>query len=167
MVDTLPRRVEIATPDQVTSIHRLRRDLEEWLHAKGIHQWPRGEVSREDVAAQVDRGEWRCAHLPNIDLAAAMRVLWSDPEFWGADATPAVYVHGLMVDRRAAGTGLGKYMLDGAAEIGRAAGVEAFRLDCVESNHVLRAFYTDQGFRAVGRCDFRNLFSVTLFEKGL
>ncbi|SDQ94850.1 GNAT family N-acetyltransferase [Actinopolyspora saharensis] len=167
MVDTLPRRVEIATPDQVTSIHRLRRHLEEWLHARGIRQWPRGEVSGEEVAAQVDRGEWRCAHLPDIGLAAAMRVLWSDPDFWGADATPAVYVHGLMVDCRAAGAGLGKFMLDSAAEIGRAAGVELFRLDCVESNHVLRAFYSGQGFREVGRRDFGNLFSVTLFERAL
>lgn len=167
MVDTLPSRVEIATPDQVTSIHRLRRNLEEWLHSRGIRQWPRGEVSRQDVSAQVARGEWRCAHLPDVVPAAAMRVLWSDPEFWGSDATPAVYVHGLMVDRRVAGAGLGKYMLDGAAEAGRAAGVEVFRLDCVESNHVLRTFYTELGFREVGRCDFRNLFSVALFEKAL
>ncbi|NYH79041.1 GNAT superfamily N-acetyltransferase [Actinopolyspora biskrensis] len=167
MVDALPRRVGTATPDQVPSIHRLRRDLEEWLHAKGVRQWPRGEVSREDVAVQVGRGEWRCAYMPGVGLAAAMRLLWSDPEFWGADATPAVYVHGLMVDRRAAGTGLGEYMLDCAAEIGRAAGAEVLRLDCVESNHVLRAFYTGQGLSEVGRCDFRNLFSVTLFEKEL
>jgi len=75
-------------------------------------------------------------------------------------------VHGLMVDRRAAGRGLGTSLLDWAAERGREAGVPAFRLDCRTTNPVLREYYESYGFRAVGQVDFAD-FSCTLLELSL
>ena len=96
--------------------------------------------------------------------SARVRLLWTDPDFWGDDDTPAVYVHGLMVDRRAAGHGLGTALLDWAAARGRDAGVDLFRLDCRTTNPVLRAYYERYGFRAVGQRDFAD-FSCTLLER--
>lgn len=167
MITPDDQRVERATSDDVTALHRLRRRLEDWLHDKGVQQWPRGEVAHADIAAQVDRNEWHLVRHPGVGVAAAMRVLWSDPDFWGEDGTRAVYVHGLMVDRALAGRGMGPHMIERASQIGREAGAETFRLDCAESNDVLRAFYRAQGFREVGRRDFDDLFSVTLYEKAL
>lgn len=161
------QRVVRAAPGDVVPLHRLRGQLEDWLHDKGVQQWPRGEVSQEQVAAQVRRGEWHLVRHPDLGVAAAMRVRWSDPDFWGESDIAAVYVHGLMVARAEAGRGMGAYMLDWAARLGRGQGVYAFRLDCAETNNALRAYYRQQGFAEVGRCDPDGLFSVTLFEKAL
>lgn len=155
-----------ATAADVDDIHALRRSLEDWMAAHGTVQWPQGSLPRERVAAQVDAGEWHVVRDEAIGLVGTVRLLWSDPDFWGDDPTPAVYVHGLMVDRRAAGHGLGTALLDWAAARGRDAGVGLFRLDCRTTNPVLRTYYEGYGFRAVGQQDFAD-FSCTLLERSL
>lgn len=152
-----------AVPADVDAIHALRRSLEDWMAAHGTVQWPRGSLARERIASQVDAGEWHVVRDDELGLTATVRLLWSDREFWGDDLTPAVYVHGLMVDRRAAGRGLGAALLDWAAERGREAGVQVFRLDCRTTSSVLHDYYGSYGFRAVGQVDFAD-FSCTLLE---
>ncbi|MDC7123306.1 GNAT family N-acetyltransferase [Cellulomonas fimi] len=142
-----------ARPADVDDIHALRRALEDWMAERGVDQWPRGSLPRERVAAQVDAGEWWVVR-DERGLAATIRLLWSDPDFWGGDDSPAVYVHGLMVARRRAGDGLGGALLDWAAARGRDAGAGLFRLDCRASNPALRRYYESQGFTAVGERDF-------------
>lgn len=155
-----------ATPADVDDIHALRRSLEDWMAERGTVQWPQGSLPRERVAAQVDAGEWHVVHADTLGLVGTVRLLWTDPDFWGDDPTPAVYVHGLMVARRAAGHGLGTALLDWAAARGRDAGVDLFRLDCRTTNPVLRTYYEGYGFRAVGQRDFAD-FSCTLLERSV
>ncbi|WP_421743329.1 GNAT family N-acetyltransferase [Cellulomonas sp.] len=155
-----------AVPADVDAIHALRRSLEDWMAAHGTVQWPPGSLPRERVAAQVDAGEWHVVRDDELGIVGTLRLLWTDPDFWGDDRTPAVYVHGLMVDRRAAGRGLGAALLDWAAAQGRDAGVEVLRLDCRTTNPVLREYYESSGFRAVGQVDFAD-FSCTLLEASL
>ena len=152
-----------AVPADVDAIHALRRSLEDWMAAHGTVQWPQGSLPRERVAAQVDAGEWHVVRDDELGLVGTVRLLWTDPDFWGDDHTPAVYVHGLMVDRRAAGRGLGAALLDWAAAQGATPASDLFRLDCRTTNPVLRAYYESYGFRAVGQVDFAD-FSCTLLE---
>ena len=154
-----------ATPADIDDIHALRRSLEDWMAANGTVQWPQGSLPRERIATQVDAGEWHVVR-DNLGLVATVRLLWTDPDFWGDDDTPAVYVHGLMVDRRATGHGLGTALLDWAAARGRDAGVDLFRLDCRTTNPVIRAYYERYGFQAVGQKDFDG-FSCTLLERSV
>lgn len=161
-------QLELAQTSDAGAIHRLRRQLEDWLEAKGIEQWKPGEVGEQDIAAQISDGEWHVLRDSTLGIAAALRLLWEDREVWGNDAAQAVYVHGLMVDRRAAGRHLGEALLQWAADQGRVGGARTFRLDCGESNAALRSFYRQRGFEEVGRRDFdHGWFSVTLFEKQL
>jgi len=153
-----------ATPADVDDIHALRRSLEDWMAAHGTVQWPQGSLPRERIAAQVDAGEWHVVRDEELGLVGTLRILWTDPDFWGDDDTPAVYVHGLMVDRRVTGHGLGTALLDWAAARGRDAGVDLFRLDCRTTNPVLRTYYESHGFEAVGQKDFAD-FSCTLLER--
>ena len=155
-----------ASSDDVDAIHALRRSLEDWMAANGTVQWPRGSLPRERVAAQVDAGEWHVVRDDGGVVVATIRLLWSDPDFWGADDSFAVYVHGLMVDRRHTGAGIGRTLLDWAAARGRDAGVDLFRLDCRTTNPVLRDYYEAYGFTAVGQRDFAD-FSCTLLELDL
>ena len=168
MTSSRPAPVEQAVLADAVALHELRRQIEDWLGALGIEQWGHGHVSRQEITEQIQAGQWHLVRDPSMGVAAAARRLWADPEVWGADDTPAVYVHGLMVHRGAAGRGLGSFLLDWAAERGRAEGAEVIRLDCVESNTALRTFYQRQGFQEVGRRDFDGpWYSATLLERTL
>lgn len=155
-----------ASAADAAAILSLRAAAERWLAARGIEQWHPGEVSLADVRRQVDAGEWQVACDGRVILAA-LRLLWSDP-MWHGTERPAVYVHGLVIDRAQAGRGLGARLLDWAATQGRSAGAEVLRLDCVESNPGLRRYYAGLGFRQVGRHDFDGPWhSAVLLERDI
>lgn len=167
-MSSLPASIEQAVLADAVAVHELRCQIEDWLGEQGIEQWGHGHVSRQEITEQIRAGQWHLLRDPDVGIAAAARLLRTDPEVWGAEDIPAVYVHGLMVSRGAAGRGLGACLLEWAAERGRAEGAEVVRLDCVETNTVLRTFYQRQGFQEVGRRDFDGpWYSATLLEKFL
>ncbi len=141
----------------------MRRAREAWLAARDLGQWPIGMVTIDRVTAQVHDGQWWVLDATAGELAAAMRVLWSDEEFWNGTPGKAVYVHGLMVGLEYGGKGLGRTMLDAARRMGLDAGAEYFRLDCAADNDRLKAIYRDYGFTEVGRKDLPG-FSAALME---
>lgn len=101
-------------------------------------------------------------------VAAGLRLLWDDTAMWGSRPGAAGYVHGLAVDRSRAGTGLGAALLAWAARETRARARLLLRLDCVEANTALRAYYRGQGFTPAGRRDLPPpLHAVVLLEKRL
>jgi ribosomal protein S18 acetylase RimI-like enzyme len=140
-----------ATAADVDDIHALRRALEDWMAGR-VEQWPRGSLPHERIVAEVGAGEWWVVR-DGVGLAATARLLDADPLFWGDDATPALYVHGLMVDRRLRGRGLGGALIEWASRRAVAAGVDLVRLDCRASNPVLRAYYEARGFHVVGTAE--------------
>jgi len=147
----------------------MRHAAEDWLAGRGIDQWRPREVPLGAVREQIDRGEFVVARYPSSGLVvAAMRLMWSDPAIWRHDDAFAGYVHGLVIDRAHAGRGLGRRLLDWAAQETTMAGANRLRLDCAETNLALRHYYRRCGFREVGRRDFdADWFSVTLFERPL
>lgn len=158
---------EKAVAHDAPSLLALRHALEDWLESKSVEQWGRGEVSLSDVERQVADGEWRVVR-DRDGLQAALRLLWSDEPVWQHQNTFAAYVHGLMVHRAAAGHGVGAALLRWAEVQARQAEAPYLRLDCVESNTRLRAFYAALGFEEVGRRDFDGpWFSAVLLEKRL
>ena len=159
--------VRPATAADVPALHRLRVGAEEWLAARGIEQWGRGWLPPDVIGRQVDDAQWHVGESAGA-LAGGLRLLWADEEVWQADHAYAAYVHGLTIDRRYAGRRVGERLLAWAGEQGRAAGAPALRLDCVESNAGLRAYYRRLGFTEVGRRDFDGPWlPATLLEKAL
>ncbi|MBI4943147.1 MAG: GNAT family N-acetyltransferase, partial [Actinobacteria bacterium] len=164
------RRVEItvrpATRDDVGALHRLRVEAEDWLAARGIEQWGHGEVTRDDVRAQVVDGQWHVGQTDDGEVAGGLRLLWGDEQIWQADHAFAAYVHGLVVGRRFARLGIGERLLAWVHEQARAARAPTVRLDCVEGNAALRSYYARLGFREVGRRDFDGpWFAAVLLER--
>jgi ribosomal protein S18 acetylase RimI-like enzyme len=154
-----------ASPADVPAIYRLRTEAELWLAERRIRQWPVGEARLDVIADQVARGDWHVTGDGGA-VEAGLRLLWADAAIWPDDGVRAVYVHGLMIDHRLAGTGLGARLLDWAAEAGRRSGAAVMRLDCIEGNERLLRYYLDLGFREVGRRDLdRPFFSTVLLEK--
>ncbi|MBM7460610.1 GNAT family N-acetyltransferase [Rhodococcus coprophilus] len=159
--------VRPARDDDAAVILQMRHAAEDWLAEKGIDQWRPREVPLATVREQIDRGEFVVARFPSSGVvAAAMRLMWSDPEIWRHDDAFAGYVHGLVIDRAHAGQNLGRHLLDWAAQETRMAGASKLRLDCAETNLALRDYYRRCGFREFGRRDLDG-FSVTLFERTL
>lgn len=156
-------RPEQATAADAPAIHALRRSLEEWMAARGIDQWTVGSVPLERVAAQVAEGQWWVVR-DDEGVRGCFRLLDADLEYWDDDATPALYVHGLMVDRRASGTGLGRAMVEWAGEQARAAGVTWLRLDHRASNPHLDDVYRSWGFEPVGETE-KPGFAVVLMQR--
>ncbi len=154
---------EQATPADAPAIHALRRSLEDWMAGRGIDQWPVGSVPLERIAGQVAAGQWWVARDAD-GLRGTVRVIDDDPEYWGEDDTPALYVHGLMVARRATGTGLGRALVEWAAARARTAGVTWLRLDHRASNPHLDDVYRSWGFDPVGESD-RPGFTVVLMQR--
>lgn len=154
----------LATPDDVAPIRALRRSLEEWMASRGVDQWPVGSgAPAERVAAQVERGEWWVVR-DDEGVVASVRLVRSDPEYWGDDDAPALYVHGLMVDRRASGSGLGRALVEWAFARAQDAGATWLRLDHRASNPHLADVYRSFGFEPVAETD-RPGFLVVLMQR--
>ncbi len=135
------------------------------MACRGVEQWGHGSVSLADIAQQIDDGEWHVAS-DGESLVGVLRLLWSDEPIWQQDNEFAADVHGLMVPRSRAGQGIGTALLSWAATEAEARDAPTLRLDCVETNGQLRAYYAAHGFREVGRRDFGGPWhSATLFEK--
>jgi ribosomal protein S18 acetylase RimI-like enzyme len=157
------RPAEYADAPEILAV---RHAAEDWLAGRSIDQWRPREVPLSTIDVQIARREfWVGLDSGTMGIVAAMRLIWSDRKIWHDDEK-ACYVHGLVIDRSRAGTGVGAAMLDHATDTARRAGVERLRLDCVESNVALRSYYRRLGFTEVGSRDFDDgWFSVTLFEK--
>lgn len=124
--------------------HEVLNVLDEaagWLRAQGISQWP-ARFQAAWVEGAISRGEtWLVC--PGRETAGTVTVDWADP-LWADAGGTAGYVHRLAVRPWAAG--LGAVALDWAAVSARQRGMDALRLDCVQSNHRLRSYYEGRGF---------------------
>ncbi len=152
-------------------IARLRDRLAQWMVDNGIGQWLPGEYPAATVAEEIVRREWFVWRDSPEILTAAVRLVWRDPEFWGADDTGAGYIHGLMVAPEFRGRDLGSRILQFCADRTRANGVTRQRLDAVADNPVLRKYYGARGFVEVRETElppqFHGTSHVVLMEKRL
>ncbi len=155
----------LARAADVDEIFALRRRLEEWMAAHGIDQWPVGSLPRERIATQAADGQWWVVR-DDDGVVATARLVWADPEYWGDDDAPALYVHGLMVDRRARGAGHGRALVEWADSLARGRGVDWLRLDHRESNPHLDDLYRSWGFEPV-RLSGLPGFLVVLMQRPL
>ncbi|RJO80031.1 GNAT family N-acetyltransferase [Nocardia panacis] len=158
-----------AAPPDTAEIVALRDRLAQWMVERGIQQWLPGEYPEDAVAAEVARGEWFIWRAESGALTAVARLVWRDPDFWGADDAEAGYIHGLMVAPEFRGNDLGARVVRFCAERTRSRGIGVQRLDFASDNPVLRKFYVAQGFREVRQAPlperFRGNSTVTLMEK--
>lgn len=153
-----PSSLEVvrARREHARGIIALRDTLARWMQARGIDQWREGEFALDHVEQEIDRGEWWVMESPQRpgDVLASVRVIWEDLPIWGPQPEPAGYIHGVAVDRSLSGTGTGTRLIRVAEQAIAASGRTISRLDCDESNPVLRPFYAGLGYTPRGAVDF-------------
>ncbi|MGQ4599140.1 GNAT family N-acetyltransferase [Nocardia sp. R6R-6] len=161
-----------ATAADADDVARLRDRLAQWMVDNRIGQWVPGEYPAKIVAEEAARGEWYVWRDESATLAAAVRLIWRDPEFWGADdGTDAGYIHGLMVAPERRGRAIGPRILQFCADRTLDRGITRQRLDTASNNQVLRKYYAVQGFIELRETtlppQFHGTSHVILMEKTL
>ncbi|MFI9509565.1 GNAT family N-acetyltransferase [Nocardia sp. NPDC052566] len=161
----------VATADDAADIARLRDRLAQWMVDNGIAQWVPGEYTPEMVTVESARGEWFVWRDESGVLTAAVRLVWSDPDFWGADDAEAGYIHGLMVAPENRGNDLGARIIQFCAERTLAQGITVQRLDTAADSRALRKYYATHGFMEIREAplppQFHGTDRVVLMEKSL
>ena len=155
-----------AVASDAQELHALREAAARWLVGRGVRQWQPGEIDVPTVRDQVGAGEW-FLHRRTGRVLVALRFLWCDPVFWGEQSDDAAYVHGLVIDRRHAGEGLGAAALRWAEDKARAAAKQYLRLDHAADNARLARYYRERGFVERGRREFDAWGPVMLVQKPL
>jgi ribosomal protein S18 acetylase RimI-like enzyme len=139
--------VREATADDVEQVWEVLDGAAGWLVGRGIHQWPH-PYPRASVERACADGSVRVGTCEGRVLATA-RTVRHDPEVWGDDPLPALYVHSLAARREAAARGSGGRLLRWVVRTAAADGLAAVRLDCWAENRALRRYYERAGFRHV------------------
>jgi ribosomal protein S18 acetylase RimI-like enzyme len=165
-------RIVVAESEDLRRYLDLLEDVADWLESRGIDQWRPGSFRRsvDFYAGSIARKEVHFAFLGDR-LVGTLRVLLREPIVWPEILVDdGVYVFSLAVKRRWAGQGLGRRMLDWAAQHAAARDRRYVRLDCLADNEFLSQYYAKAGFVERGEIDARfpdpiGMLRLRRFEK--
>ncbi|MEW9547816.1 GNAT family N-acetyltransferase [Nonomuraea sp. NPDC050783] len=171
-----PLALRRAEPADLPGVLTLLADTAEWLHARGVRQWPRGGFGAERIRPLIEDRvlfvlDDELRYLDPDESAPPVATIaldgHADPEFWTADDDPgaALYVHKLAVARPWSGSGLGDALLDWAAAGAFASGLPWLRLDCAKANPRLQRYYRNRGFQHLRTVDLPHRSSGALFQR--
>jgi GNAT superfamily N-acetyltransferase len=148
-------RIVPGHPDDLDLMVAIRREVAAWLKSKGSDQWgadwPDTPTMVRGFEEALARGEtWFAVDHDGEPLGVVTVNDRTDPGLWTPDEVrTALFVHRMTVRRCAAGRGLGRRLLDHAADLAQRAGRSWIRLDCWTTNTALHRYYMEQGFRHV------------------
>ena len=161
--------VSEATDDDVEPILALRHGAAQWLTARGLDHWSAGEIPPRAIEQQITDHEVFVLRRGD-DLAGTVTLRWEDPLVWGEHATPAGYIHNLIIDRAFARNGLGRRLLQWAEDRVASSGRSLARLDCAATNRRLRDLYESAGYHCLGDKEFPEVAlarTTSLYQKTL
>lgn len=145
-------RIRLAEPGEVAEVARLLAAFRNW--------WGRDEPSEEEIRAGVERiladgdGEYLLAWLDGTAVGVCqLRYRWS---VW--TGAPDCWLEDLFVSERARSRGVGRQLVEAAAERARAQGCKRIELDVNEENEAARALYRACGFSETPKGPDRTLF---------
>jgi GNAT superfamily N-acetyltransferase len=138
-------KIRRAGHEDVADVIAVLAECSAWLREKGIVQWP-DRFPESLIVTTVDDGDLFVA-TQGTEIVATVTLKWFDPSFWG-ERDDAGFVHRLAVRRSHAG--LGRSLLEWAAERAQSHDRSYLCLDCLSTNQRLRRYYEDLGFQLVG-----------------
>ncbi|WP_336211235.1 GNAT family N-acetyltransferase [Nonomuraea sp. LPB2021202275-12-8] len=171
-----PLTLRRAEPDDLPGVLALLAHTAEWLHSRGVRQWPRDGFGPDRIAPLIedrvlflldDELRYFDAGEPVPPVATIALDGHADADFWTPDDDPraALYVHKLAVARPWSGSGLGDALLDWAGVTAYESGLPWLRLDCAKGNARLQGYYRSRGFRHLRTVDLPHRASGALFQR--
>src|ERR1022692_4044902 len=131
--------LRLATLADVEPLLELLGAGARFAQSRGIDMWPH-RFSDELLAGDIERHQLYVGHLAGA-LVATLTHTFTDPPVWGEDDGRASYVHRLAVSPDQRGRGLGLELLAWAGQTGLRRGRPLLRLDTLQENARLRAWY--------------------------
>lgn len=163
---------------QKESIKMLPKALEmlkeaaQWLREKETDQWSFWLDPPTEKIAWIKEGfekeQFYFVYLED-DLIGMFRLMYFDDMYWGhrdERFDTAAYVHSLTIQTAYKGRNMGAEVLKRIEKMLVAQGIFKFRLDCMQSNQSLCAYYEQQGFLKVGEVKM-SWAMQNLYEKKL
>ena len=147
--------LRLARQDALEKIFALYAARVRWMDAAGIHQWNDTKyLERFPLGYYEDMQKRTLLYALADEQSGAIcgaAVLLAQDERWdGSLQKRAWYVHNLVTAVGASGAG--KAILREAEKLAKVRGMEAIRLDCIEGNEPLNAWYESQGYFPCGTC---------------
>jgi len=139
-------RVVPATRIDFDAVMQLFAEARMWHIQNGLDVWKAFDPAL--VVADIEAGSIFVARLGDA-VCGAVTLLEHDLRVWGTDQKRALYVHRLVSSRQAVGLGIGAAILRWAQDVARQRGKVCLRLETWDTNHKLRAYYEQQGFRHI------------------
>lgn len=140
--------VSLATGSDVRALYSILQDTATWLKQKGIEQWTNLK-SESDFSDDVARGLVFKIKADGVLVGTVTLTPRRDP-YWLDDGVSALYLHKIAIQREFKGRHLGGAVLNWAEQETRRQGYDSLRLDCINHNPILIAYYTAQGFEDKG-----------------
>lgn len=137
------------------TIIRWRREAAAWLAEHGSDQWSEAGLPNDKfadrVAQSIAAGEtWMAADDDGAAVATIALDQWSDPGLWDEEQLAhSLVLHRMIIDRNAAGRGIGEVLLRHAEHTAAALGRRWLLLDAWSTNSDLHAYYRLRGFEYV------------------
>lgn len=168
MNDLTFRQASLNDVDAIIHLVQLRID---WMNDKGLHQW-----NETDYFGRYPRSYWSSniskmlvgEDQGRVVVAIALYtedVRWTcDGEYTGHFGGEAYYLHHLVTDPTAKGSGIA--MLHHVEQYAAQRGIKLLRLDSAVGNQALEDYYTCLGYSACGTCH-DHLYHGVLREKRL
>jgi GNAT superfamily N-acetyltransferase len=157
-----------AVPGDLRTVLAILHSAADWLHSRGIEQWPDGSPSLGPIAigGQIERGEFWIVSEDRDPVAVIALSRDGDADFWSPAELEeaAVYVSKAAVLRRMAGRGLGALLLRWACDRIWDMGDDIARLDVWKTNTGLQEYYRRQGWRYLRTVDAPGRNSGALFD---
>jgi GNAT superfamily N-acetyltransferase len=135
------------------------------LLQRGLRQYVPAahDASAADIRAQVESGTLHVVRQDD-EPVAFFNLQVSPSRWWPLDATPALYLSGMVVGPSARGRGTGGLILEWcAAQVARLRR-QCLRLDCHADNPWLCSYYEAHGFKLRGRVEQHPGYVGCLYE---
>lgn len=157
--------VRPAGPEDVGTYAALGRAAQAWLQSRGLGQYV---PAAHDEYADAIHGRVATGTLYAVADDGVMVGFFSlDPapsRWWLPDGIPALYLAGMVVDQRARGRGIGRYIIRWCTAEAIRRECRFVRLDCHAGNPWLCSYYEGHGFVLVGRVEQHPGYDGCLYQ---
>lgn len=159
-------RIRTATHDDLPAVLELLNTTADWVHSKGLNQWPNG-FDETKIGPLVDRTEVLMVHDGDVLAATIAASHWGDVDFWTDDelTEPATYVTKAAIDRSYAGRGLGDLLFRWVTDMAALRGDQWVRLDAWRTNTSLHDYYRRRGWTYLRTVNAPHRNSGALFAR--
>lgn len=164
-------RIRLARRSDLPTILRWRQEAASWLATIGSDQWSDAGLAQDAfeqrVSDSIDAGEsWIAEDDDATPLGTIAIDSTADVGLWRTDELRNAYViHRMVIDRTAAGHGVGAKLIDHAVHLAQRDDRTRLVLDAWTSNEGLHRYYRSQGFRHVRTVPGHSTPSAALFER--